>query len=138
MLARPQFAVSAPTPAGEECAVQHVVAALGHLLRGEQHVLQGPGDRLGHDPDGPRDSGLGHAQLLADRRLYHIVTHVDQRRPQGVSQPQARRIPLDPLLAQTDEQIGELGGGQSRGILHDDGPFLVRSSVLISVDYYTS
>ena len=29
---RPQFAVSAPTPAGEKGAVQHVVAALGHLL----------------------------------------------------------------------------------------------------------
>ena len=70
---RPWFAVSAPTPAGEEGAVQHVVAALGHLLRGEQHVLQGPDDRLGHDPDGPRDSGhseLGHTQLLADRRLW--------------------------------------------------------------------
>ena len=88
------------------------VTALGHLLRGEQPVLQGQDDRPGHDLDGPRDSGLGHAQLLADRRLYHIVTHVDQRRPQGVPQPQARRIPLDALLAQADEQIGELGSGQ--------------------------
>ena len=89
-------------------------------------------------PDGPRDSGLGHTQLLADHRLHNVVTHVDQRRPQRPPQPQARRIPLDTLLAQTDEQIRELGRGQSRGILHDDGPFLVRSSVLVSVDYYTS
>ena len=42
------------------------------------------------------------------------------------SQPRARRTPLDPLLAQADEQIGELGRGQPRGILHDDGPFLMR------------
>ena len=138
VLARPQFAVSAPTPAGEEGAVEHVVAALGHLLRGEQHVLQGPGDRVGHGPDGPRDRGLGHTQLLADHHLHHIVAHVDQRRPQGVPQPQARRIPLDALLAQADEQIGELGGGQSRGILHGDGPFLMRSSSLMFVDHCTS
>ena len=36
---RPQFAVIPPGPAGEEGAVHHVVAALGHLLRGEQQVL---------------------------------------------------------------------------------------------------
>ena len=34
-------------------------------------------------------------------------------------------VPLDPLLAQTDEQIGELGRGQPHGISHDDGPFLM-------------
>ena len=39
---------------------------------------------------------------------------------------------LDPLLAQPDEQIGELVIGQSRGILHDDGPFLMRSWMLFS------
>ena len=43
MLARPQFSVSAPTPAGEEGAAQAEVAALGHLLRGEQQVPSGPG-----------------------------------------------------------------------------------------------
>ena len=138
VLARPQFAVSAPTPAGEEGAVQHVVAALGHLLRGEQHVPQGQDDRPGHDLDGPRDSGLGHIQLFADHRLHNVVTHVDQRRPQGVPQPQARRIPLDTLLAQTCEQIRELADGQSRGILHDDGPFLVRSWNFLSNTHCTS
>ena len=57
------------------------------------------------------------AVLLADHRLYHIVAHVDQRRPQGVPQPRARRIPLDTLLAQADEQVGELGREQPRGTL---------------------
>ena len=57
--------------------------------------------------------------------------------PQGVPQPQARRIPLDALLAQTDEQIGELGGGQPRGIINDDDPFLMRSSTILT-SYYTS
>ena len=78
---RPQFAVIALAPAGEEGAVHHVVAALGRLLGREQHVLQGPDDRIGHDLDGPRDRGPAHAQLLADHRLYHIVAHADQRRP---------------------------------------------------------
>ena len=126
VLARPQFAVIAPAPAGEESAVHHVIAPLGHLLGREQHVLQGPGDRIGHGLDDPRDRGLGHTQLLADHRLRNVVTHVDQRRPQRIPQPQARRTPLNTLLAQTDEQIGELGRGQPRGILHDDGPFLMR------------
>ena len=134
VFARPQFAVIAPTPAGEESAVHHVIAPLGHLLGREQHVLQGPDDRIGHGPDGPRDRGLGHTQLLSDHRLYHIVTHVDQHRPQRVPQPQARRIPLDILLAQADEgeQIGELGGRQPRGILHDDSPFLTRLLTLFA------
>ena len=138
VLARPQFAVSAPTPAGEEGAVQHVVAALGHLLGREQHVPQGQDDRPGHDLDGPRDSGLGHIQLFADHRLRNVVTHVDQRRLQGSPQPQARRIPLDTLLAQTCEQIRELADGQPRGILHDDGPFLVRSWNFLSNTHCTS
>ena len=43
MLARPQFAVSAPAPAGEEGAVEHVVAVPGHLLGREQQDRQGPG-----------------------------------------------------------------------------------------------
>jgi len=85
------------------------VAPLGHLLRGEQHVLQGPDDRAGQNPDGPRNSGLGHAQLLANHHLRNAVAHVDQHRLQGIPQPRARRIPLDPLLAQVDEQVGELG-----------------------------
>ena len=108
VLARPQFAVIPPTPAGEEGAAQHVVAALGHLLRGEQHVLQGPGDRIGHGLDGPRDRELGHIQLFADHHLRNVVAHVDQRRLQGIPQPHARRVPLDPLLSQADEQVGEL------------------------------
>ena len=134
VLARPQFVVIAPAPAGEESAVHHVIAPLGHLLGREQHVLQGPDDRIGHGPDGPRDRGLGHTQLISDHRLYHIVTHVDQHRPQRVPQPQARRIPLDILLAQADEgeQIGELGGRQPRGILHDDSPFLTRLLTLFA------
>ena len=56
----------------------------------------------------------------------------NQRRPRGIPQPHARRIPLDPLLAQADEQVGELGGGQPRGILHDDDLFLMRSWMLFS------
>ena len=67
-----------------------------------------------------------HTQLLADHRLRNVVAHVDQRRFQGIPQPHARRTPLDALLAQADEQVGELGSGQPRGILHDDGPFLMR------------
>ena len=102
-------------------------AVLGHLLGREQKDRQSPGDRRRDRLDGPRDSGLGHIQLFADHRLHNVVTHVDQRRLQGPPQPQARRIPLDTLLAQTCEQIRELADGQSRGILHDDGPFLVRS-----------
>ena len=86
--------------------------------------LQGLDDRIGHGLDGPRDRGLGHTELLADHRLRNVVAHVDQHRLQSIPQPHARRIPLDPLLAQTDEQIGELGSGQPRGILHGDGPFL--------------
>ena len=84
------------------------VAALGHLLRGEQHVLQGPGDRVGQGLDGPRDRRLGHIQLFADHHLRNVVAHVDQRRLQGIPQPHARRVPLDPLLSQADEQVGEL------------------------------
>ena len=70
---RPIAAV-APVPAGKKGAVHHVVAPLGHLLRGEQQILQGPDDHVGHDPDGPRDRGPGGAQLLSDHRLYHIET----------------------------------------------------------------
>ena len=103
-----------------------MVAALGHLLGREQQSLQDPGKSLRQGLDGPRDRGPAHAQLLAGHRLYHIVAHADQRRPQRVPQPRARRTPLDPLLAQADEQVGELGRGQPRGILHDDGPFLMR------------
>ena len=108
VLDRPQIAAPAPVQAGEEGAVHHVVAVLGHLLRGEQQDRQGTGDRLRQGLDGPRNSGLRHAQDLSDHRLHHIVAHVDQRRLQGVPQPQTRRTSLDPLLAQTDEQIGEL------------------------------
>ena len=137
VLARPQFAVIPPAPAGEEGAVHHVVAALGHLLRGEQQVLQGLDDRIGHDLDGPRDRGLGHTQLLADHRLRNVVAHVDQHRLQSIPQSHARRTPLDPLLAQTDEQIGELGSGQPRGILHGDGPFLM-SLLTLFTGHHTS
>ena len=83
VLARPQFAVIPPAPAGEEGAVHHVVAALGHLLRSEQHVLQGPDDRIGQGPDGPRDRGLGHTQLLADHHLHHIEPFSPEPMAQG-------------------------------------------------------
>ena len=66
-----------------------------------------------------------------------FVTHVDQRRPQRVPQPQARRVVLDPLLAQADEQVGELGSGQPRGILHGDGPFLM-SLLTLFTGHHTS
>ena len=47
------------------------------------------------------------------------------------------QIPLDPLLAQTDEQVGELGSGQPRGILHGDGPFLM-SLLTLFTGHHTS
>ena len=49
-------------PAGEEGTVQHVVAALGHLLGREQQTLQSPGVCSGQGLDDPRSSGLGHAR----------------------------------------------------------------------------
>ena len=51
-----------PAPAREEGAVQHVIAALGHLLGREQQTLQSPGDRSGQGLDDPRNSGLGQAR----------------------------------------------------------------------------
>ena len=48
MLDRPQIAAPAPVRAGEEGAVHHVVAALGHLLGGEQHVVL-RGAVVGHE-----------------------------------------------------------------------------------------
>ena len=85
------------------------------------HIPNEPSDYSPNHPPEPTlpipCSGLGHIQLFADHRLRNVVTHVDQRRLQGPPQPQARRIPLDALLvAQTCEQIGELGRGQSRGM----------------------
>ena len=51
-----------PAPAGEEGAIQHVVAALGHLLSREKQALQRPGVRSGQGLDDPRSSGLEHAR----------------------------------------------------------------------------
>ena len=113
------------------------VAVPGHVLRGEQQDRRGPGDRLRQGLDGPRDRGLGHTELLADHRLRNVVAHVDQHRLQSIPQSHARRTPLDPLLAQTDEQVGELGSGQPRGILHGDGPFLM-SLLTLFTGHHTS
>ena len=124
VLDRPQIAAPAPVQAGEEGAVHHVVAVPGHLLRGEQQDRQGPGDRLRQGLDGPRNSGLRHAQDLSDHRLHDVLTQVHQSRPQRPGQAQDRRITLDPLLAQPGEQPVELVIGQSRGTLHHDGPLL--------------
>jgi len=123
-LDRPQIAAVAPVPAGEEGAVHHVVAVLGHLLGREQQDRQGPGDRPGQSLDGPRNSGLRHPQELSDHRLHDVLTHVHQSRGERPGQAQDRRITLDPLLSQPGEQLVELVIGQSRGTLHDDGPLL--------------
>lgn len=109
-----------PTPAGEEGAVQAEVAALGHLLRGEQHVLQGPDDRLRQDLGGPRNNWLRHAQEFSDRRLHNVMAQVDQSRLQRPGQAQDQRTPLNTRIAQPDEQLVELIIGQSRDILHSD------------------
>ena len=124
VLDRPQIAAVAPVRAGEEGAVHHVVAVLGHLLRGEQQDRRGPGDRLRQGLDGPRTSGLRHARDLSDHRLHDVLTHVHQSRGERPGQAQDRRITLDPLLAQPGEQLVELVIGQSRGTLHHDGPLL--------------
>ena len=58
--------------------------------------------------DGPRNSGLRHAQDLSDHRLHDVLTQVHQSRPQRPGQAQDRRITLDPLLAQPGEQPVEL------------------------------
>ena len=108
MLDRPQIAAVAPVQAGDEGAVHHVVAVLGHLLRGEQQDRRGPGDRLRQGLDGPRDRGLRHAQDLSDHRLHNVLTHVHRSRPQRPGQAQDRRITLDSLLAQPGEQLVEL------------------------------
>ena len=100
------------------------VAVPGHLLRGEQQDRRGPGDRLRQGLDGPRNSGLRHAQDLSDHRLHDVLTQVHRSRPQRPGQAQDRRIPLDPLLAQPGEQPVELVIGQSRGTLHHDGPLV--------------
>ena len=102
---RPQIAAVAPVPAGEESAVQHVVAALGHILGREQQTLQDSGDRPRQGLDGPRDRGLRHARDLSDRRLHDVLTQVHQSRPQRPGQAQDRRTPLNALLAQPDEQL---------------------------------
>ena len=100
------------------------VAVPGHLLRGEQQDHQGPGDRLRQGLDGPRNSGLRHAQDPSDHRLHDVLTHVHQSRGERPGQAQDRRITLDPLLSQPGEQPVELIIGQSRGTLHHDGPLL--------------
>ena len=84
------------------------VAVPGHLLGREQQDCQGPGERLRQGLDGPRNSGLRHAQDLSDHRLHDVLTHVHQSRPQRPGQAQDRRITLDPLLAQPGEQPVEL------------------------------
>ena len=84
------------------------VAVLGHFLRGEQQDRQGTGDRLRQGFDGPRNSGLRHAQDLSDHRLHDVLTQVHQSRPQRPGQARDRRAPLDPLLAQPGEQPVEL------------------------------
>ena len=100
------------------------VAVPGHLLGREQQDRRGPGERLRQGLDGPRNSGLRHAQDLSDHRLHDVLTQVHQSRPQRPGQAQDRRIPLDPLLAQPGEQPVELVIGQSRGTLHHGGPLL--------------
>ena len=100
------------------------VAVPGHLLGREQQDRRGPGERLRQGLDGPRNSGLRHAQDLSDHRLHDVLTQVHRSRPQRPGQAQDRRIPLDPLLAQPGEQPVELVIGQSRGTLHHDGPLL--------------
>ena len=108
MLDRPRIAAPTPVQAGEEGAVHHVVAVLGHLLGHEQKDRRGPEDRLRQGLDGPRSSGPAHAQKLSDHRLHDVLTQVHQSRPQRPGQAQDRRIPLDPLLAQLGEQPVEL------------------------------
>ena len=68
----------------------------------------------------------------------HCCAQADQRRFQGIPQPHARRTPLDALLAQADEQVGELGSGQPHGILRGDGPFPMMLSSLMFVEHCTS
>ena len=67
-----------------------------------------------------------HAWELSDRSLHNVMAQVDQSRPRRPGQAQDRRTPLDTLLAtllaRPDEQLIELVIGQSRGILHSDGP----------------
>ena len=84
------------------------VAVPGHLLRGEQQDHQGPGERFRQGLDGPRNSGLRHAQDLSDHRLHNVLTQVHQSRPQRPGQAQDRRITLNTLLAQPGEQPVEL------------------------------
>ena len=124
VLDRPQIAAFAPVQAGEEGAVHHVVTVPGHLLGREQQDRQGPGDSRRDRLDGPRNSGLRHAQDLSDHRLHDVLTQVHQSRGERPGQAQDRRITLDTLLAQPGEQPVELIIGQSRGTLHHDGPLL--------------
>ena len=84
------------------------VAVPGHLLRGEQQDHRGPGERLRQGLDGPRNSGLRHAQDLSDHRLHDVLTQVHRSRPQRPGQAQDRRITLDTLLSQPGEQPVEL------------------------------
>ena len=100
------------------------VAVPGHLLGREQQDRRGPGDRLRQGLDGPRNSGLRHAQDLSDHRLHDVLAQVHQSRLQRPGQAQDRRISFDPLLAQPGEQLVELVIGQTCGTLHHDGPLL--------------
>ena len=51
------------------------VAVPGHILRGEQQDRRGPGDRLRQSLDGPRNSGLRHAQNNLPVRTTPPRTH---------------------------------------------------------------
>ena len=79
-----------------------------HILHGEQQDRQGLEDRLRDRLDGPRNSGLRHAQELSDHRLHNVLTQVHQSRGERPGQAQDRRTPLDTLLAQPGEQPVEL------------------------------
>ena len=105
---RPQFAVIPPAPAGEEGAVHHVVAALGHLLGREQKNRQSPTDRRRDCLDGPREQWAGtHSTAPRSPPAQYYGACTSQPPAATRTDPGTGGQHLNPLLAQPDEQLIE-------------------------------
>ncbi len=123
VLDRPRIAAPAPVRAGEEGAVHHVVAVLGHLLGREQKDRRGPEDRLRQGLDDPRSSGPAHAQKLSDHRLHDVLAQVHRSRPRRPGQARDGGYPSTPS-SRSRASSPSNSSSVARGALHGDGPLL--------------
>ena len=101
-----------PAPAEEEGSVQHVVVVSGHLLRGEQQLLQDrPGDRLRQGFDDPRDRASTRPEALRSPPAQCCGAD----RSESPAAPKGPGLADTPGITQPGKQFVELIIGRSCG-----------------------